>query len=197
MLFSLVLCSLPTFAISGQYGISSDYMWRGISQSNGNPAINFGIEQQLGAGSYAGAWASTIDFNDDNNVELDLYGGYSIGGDNWNIDLGYIAYRYDHDNDLNFDEVYLSVAYGPVKVGSYHDEDNDRQYDFIDVSLPFLKFADVTLHYGDQDGFSDKSVNVEYALSDSMSIGVMVMSHIRNDNMEIEDAVSVHFVSKF
>lgn len=197
MLFSLVLCSLPTFAISGQYGISSDYMWRGISQSNGNPAINFGIEQQLGAGFYAGAWASTIDFNDDNNVELDLYGGYSIGGNNWNIDLGYIAYRYDHDNDLNFDEVYLSVAYGPVKVGSYHDEDNDRQYDFIDVSLPFLKFADVTLHYGDQDGFSDKSVNVEYALSDSMSIGVMVMSHIRNDNMEIEDAVSVHFVSKF
>ena len=164
MLFSLVLCSLPTFAISGQYGISSDYMWRGISQSNGNPAINFGIEQQLGAGFYAGAWASTIDFNDDNNVELDLYGGYSIGGNNWNIDLGYIAYRYDHDNDLNFDEVYLSVAYGPVKVGSYHDEDNDRQYDFIDVSLPFLKFADVTLHYGDQDGFSDKSVNVEYAL---------------------------------
>ena len=82
-------------------------------------------------------------------------------------------------------------------MGSYHDEDNDRQYDFIDVSLPFLKFADVTLHYGDQDGFSDKSVNVEYALSDSMSIGVMVMSHIRNDNMEIEDAVSVHFVSKF
>ena len=91
MLFSLVLCSLPTFAISGQYGISSDYMWRGISQSNGNPAINFGIEQQLGVGFYAGAWASTIDFNDDNNVELDLYGGYSIGGNNWNIDLGYIA----------------------------------------------------------------------------------------------------------
>ena len=37
------LISGPSFAMSGHYGLSSDYMWRGVSQSDGKPAINFSL----------------------------------------------------------------------------------------------------------------------------------------------------------
>ena len=70
-------------------------------------------------------------------------------------------------------------------------------YEFVDVTLPFIDFADVTLHYGDYETVIDKSISIDYSLSDSMTLGVMIMDNVRNDGVSLGDAVSVHFNSKF
>ena len=64
--------------LSGEYGISSDYMWRGVSQSDGKPSVYACADQAIAQGFYVGGCASSIDFNNDSKVELDLYGGYSL-----------------------------------------------------------------------------------------------------------------------
>lgn len=101
---------------------TSDYVFRGFSQTNEDPAIQGGID--LTAGSfYAGTWASTVDFGDDTDAEIDLYGGYrtEAGGFEW--DLGVAGYFYAGEPsgaDYNFFEVLASVsrAVGPATVGA-------------------------------------------------------------------------------
>jgi uncharacterized protein (TIGR02001 family) len=59
-------------------------VWRNVSQSNYDLAIQGGIDVTTSSGFYVGTWASSIDFNDasDANVEVDVYGGYrfDLGG---------------------------------------------------------------------------------------------------------------------
>jgi len=183
--------------LSGHYGISSDYMWRGISQSDGKPSVHACLEQAVGQGFYVAGCASSVDFNNDAKVEFDLRGGYSLSKGDFRMDLGYVSYRYHDQKSLNFEEKYLVLGYGPIDIGHASGEDLAPDYDWVDLKLPFIDFADVTLHYGDYDGVKDKSVNIEYALSDSMSLGLMVMSNVRDSNVSLGDAVSLHFTSKF
>ena len=65
-------------------GATTDYRFRGISQSDQSPAVQGSIDFKSESGFFAGAWASNIDFNDDGlitdgdtKVELDLYAGFS------------------------------------------------------------------------------------------------------------------------
>ncbi|MEL6473492.1 MAG: TorF family putative porin [Pseudomonadota bacterium] len=122
---------------SGNVTLTSDYVWRGISQSNEDLAIQGGFDYANGM-FYAGTWASSIDFEDgsDSNVELDLYGGLAgefEGGVAW--DVGVIGYLYpDSDaEDLDFVELYGGLGYafeGGVEVGgyAYFDPDNENLY---------------------------------------------------------------------
>lgn len=61
---------------TGNASLTSDYTWRGVSSSNGDPAIQGGFDYANGA-LYAGVWASTIDFGDasDANLEVSYYAG--------------------------------------------------------------------------------------------------------------------------
>ena len=60
--------------------LTSDYRYRGISQTRLKPAIQAGVDYALPAGFYIGAWASNIkwikDAGGDASVEIDVYGGY-------------------------------------------------------------------------------------------------------------------------
>ena len=72
----LATCTLPAFAdVSGYLGYTSDYMWRGVSQTMGKGAMqgNLMIEKN---GLYGGVWASQVDFGDEATYEMDFYAGY-------------------------------------------------------------------------------------------------------------------------
>jgi uncharacterized protein (TIGR02001 family) len=60
-------------------GATTDYKFRGQSQSQTNPAVFGGVDYVDESGFFAGAWASTVDFNDfaETYMELDLYAGYT------------------------------------------------------------------------------------------------------------------------
>jgi uncharacterized protein (TIGR02001 family) len=79
-------------------GIVSDYVFRGVSQSNKDIAFQGGVDYAFGdSGFYAGAWGSNVDFQDMDgpNIELDAYVGYNTDlGDKFNLDVMVTRYTY-------------------------------------------------------------------------------------------------------
>lgn len=116
----------PPISFTGNVAITSDYVFRGLSQSNSDFALQGGFDLTSTAGFYAGTWLSSIDFNDasDANVEADIYAGYTrpIGSTGLSYNVGVYGYLYPDVNDganFNFYEVYggLSYAVGKFTLG--------------------------------------------------------------------------------
>ncbi len=108
--------------VSWNAAVTSDYVFRGVSQTQENPAISAGVDLTNGA-FYAGAWASNVDFGDDSDAEVDLYGGWRPEVAGWALDLGGVAYLYTGQPDgADYDYVELkaaaSRAVGPATVGA-------------------------------------------------------------------------------
>lgn len=103
---------------TGNVAIVSDYVFRGVTQSMQDPAIQGGLDWDSGAGVYLGAWASSIEFGDDASMELDLYGGYRGAIDNFTYDVGFLYYAYPASSAPGYDfwEVYGKAGYnfGPA-----------------------------------------------------------------------------------
>ena len=55
-------------AFTGNFGIASQYIFRGLSQTNGKPAIQGGLDYSHASGFYAGTWLSNISWFTDQNA---------------------------------------------------------------------------------------------------------------------------------
>lgn len=111
--------------VASNVGIVSDYLFRGISQSHGKPAVQGGVDYSHSSGFYLGAWGSSITWVKDwlgkGRTEIDLYGGYknSFAGGDWNYDFGAIAYNYPGKGaaiatvlaNPNTQEIYAGLGY--------------------------------------------------------------------------------------
>lgn len=105
LLTAALSVSTSTWAVDGSFTLSgvTDYRYRGISQTAGDPAIQGSLDLTWNNGFYAGVWASNIDFEDDADIEIDWYGGYSWTiSDTVGLDLlanyySYPAYSADGD----------------------------------------------------------------------------------------------------
>lgn len=82
-------------------GVVSDYLFRGISQTKGAPAIQGGFDYSHSSGLYAGTWLSSISWVGDTQggsypTEIDLYAGLknAIGTTDFGYDVGVISYNY-------------------------------------------------------------------------------------------------------
>jgi uncharacterized protein (TIGR02001 family) len=111
--------------------LTSDYVFRGVTQTNYDPALQAGLTYTFGdSGIYVGGWASNVDFADPigPDIEFDSFIGWSHDiNDEWNIDLSAVYYSYFGDRDgygsIDFVEVIgkagwkemltLTVAYAP------------------------------------------------------------------------------------
>jgi uncharacterized protein (TIGR02001 family) len=112
----------PDNEVSFNAAVTSDYRYRGISQSRLKPAVQAGADYTNNpTGLYLGTWASTIhwikDSGGDGNVELDLYGGKRgeiVPGVSY--DVGALYYLYPSNGlptSANTFELYGQVGYGP------------------------------------------------------------------------------------
>jgi uncharacterized protein (TIGR02001 family) len=116
-------------AIAYNVGVVSEYRYRGIAQTKGDPALQGGVDYTNPNGFYAGAWASTIKWIKDLSVaggstkgpvELDIYGGYKFEAAGLGFDVGYLRYEYLNNTlknntaytNANTDEVYAAATYG-------------------------------------------------------------------------------------
>jgi len=113
---------------SGNVAITSDYVWRGVTQSAGDFAIQGGFDYSNGM-FYAGTWASNVDFGDatDTNIE-------------WDVGVIYYAYPDSSDTDLDFTEIYGALSYGLTEqlgVGGSVNYDPDNQNTFIEANAAF------------------------------------------------------------
>ena len=117
--FALLGLSSSAFAeVSMNIGVTSNYVWRGVSQTDDQPAISGGVDWSGASGLYAGAWASNVDFGPDTSpYELDLYGGYAGKVADFGYDVGLIYYTYEPDDDANFLELALSGSWKFLSAG--------------------------------------------------------------------------------
>jgi len=162
------------FEVSANLAITSNYVWRGMTQTANSPAVQGGIDLGYN-GFYLGTWGSNVEFGDtNNNLEADLYAGYKTSFSGVEIDLGYILYAYPNDHDaLNFDEAYIGLGYDFGMVGingkySFAVNSNVDTTDYWeiggDVELPME--ISLAASYGDYD-----EVGTNYLVSLSKSWG--------------------------
>ena len=152
----LGVVTLPAFAgVDGYLGYSSDYIWRGVSQTSGNAAMSGKLEVSKG-GLYGGVWASEVDFGDEATYEMDLFLGYELMvSDKFSLDVGVIQYNWDKGYD-DVEELFVKGNLKNLSVAYYVDmEDSDRDYMEMGLKLPFVKFMDVSVNYGMFDSEND------------------------------------------
>jgi len=112
----------PAITISGAATLTSDYRFRGVSQSDEGFAVQGGFTISHESGLYAGAWGSNLagwgTFGGAN-MELDLYAGYKLPVGEGTLDLGGTWFMYPSGADTtDFVEFYakLGGAAGPVSL---------------------------------------------------------------------------------
>lgn len=118
----VVPASAHTF--TSNVGLFSQYVFRGLTQTNEKPAIQGGFDYSHASGVYLGTWLSNISWFTDQNantiaapiplgapgvigapyianrnntasLEWDVYGGYkSSFATDWNYDIGFLRYEY-------------------------------------------------------------------------------------------------------
>jgi uncharacterized protein (TIGR02001 family) len=111
-----VLAAAPAAAADawgGSVAITTDYIYRGISQTDEQPAAQGGVQFQSPAGWNAGVWGSSVEFQNGSGIsyELDLHTGYAWGlSPDWSAQLGYVHYAYLNDGDAGYDYDELTAA---------------------------------------------------------------------------------------
>ncbi len=161
--------------VSSTVTLTSDYRFRGLTQSDEGPAAQAGIVVKHESGFYIGGWASSIS-NDSlpgyGEAETNLYGGFSKATDSGiGIDVGLLYYLYPDaatDVDTDFFEPYAALTYslGPVntKVGAAYawggqdgldftggKDDNLYLYADAAVGVPTTPFT-LNAHVGRSEG---------------------------------------------
>lgn len=167
---------------SGNVTLTSDYVFRGVTQTDGAPMIQGGFDFASDS-FYIGTWASGVDFGDGTSTEIDVYAGWTPTVGVFDLDLGAIYYWYPDapdDPSQNFVEVYAgagttlgefvdvgaSVAYSP----DFYLETGDAFYWSASAGIPLGESfgLDATVGYSDfQDAggdYTDYSVGLTTSL---------------------------------
>lgn len=113
--------------LTGNVGLFSEYVFRGLTQTNEKPALQGGFDYAHSSGIYAGVWASNVSWISDPcnvaanqaamlgcpsaSLEIDTYIGYknTFGKSDWGYDLGFLRYNYPGSYPPGY------AAFGAVK----------------------------------------------------------------------------------
>jgi uncharacterized protein (TIGR02001 family) len=138
------------FTTSGSVGLFSQYIFRGLTQTDRDPAMQGNFDINHTSGLYLGMWGSNVSWPRDiylttattgygtdtstfyksgGNLELDIYGGFKseIGKTGLGIDIGALQYYYpgqergrDSFAKINTTEVYGALSYGWLQAKYSH-----------------------------------------------------------------------------
>jgi uncharacterized protein (TIGR02001 family) len=165
MLFVLAPASDAQAGTSGSVTLTSDYLFRGVSQTNQEPAVQGGIEYAADNGLYVGTWGSNISWLSDmstpaapisSSLELDVYGGYrGKFSDSISYDVGALYYWYPGDFPSGFNSADTGEIYAGVTVGPFAHATFGAKYSYALTDL--FGYAD-----SDGSGYLDLNANWEF-----------------------------------
>lgn len=133
---------------SANIGVTSNYVFRGLTQTDDQAAVQGGLDYAHESGLYLGTWASNVDFDGFTGYELDGWVGFAGAFEQLNYDLGYIYYAYPGSRDLkdsDFGEIYLNLNVDMLTVGVFYvvhtesavrDQFDDAVYYYGSLDLP-------------------------------------------------------------
>jgi uncharacterized protein (TIGR02001 family) len=164
-------CALAAPSQAGDWSanaaMTSNYIWRGLTQTENEAAVQGGIDYSHESGFYAGTWASNVNYGagDVYSYEHDIYAGFAFDTGDISWDFGYLYYNYDKEAEFDFGEVYGSVGIGAFSATLYvlanteADEGPDQDFGFgqafygsLDYGFTVGNGVDVGLHLGYHDG---------------------------------------------
>ncbi|WP_309646559.1 TorF family putative porin [Phenylobacterium sp.] len=175
------------FDFSFNVGAASDYVFRGVSQTDENPQVFGGVDATIGGIGYAGVWISNVDFGGDTNGEVDIYAGVKPTLGPINLDLGVVYYGYLNqasgaDEDYVEWKVAGSTAVGPATVGAvfFYSSDffggtGEATYFELNGSAPVAEKVSVSGAIGKQNvegpfDYTTWNLGVGYALTDKVGL---------------------------
>lgn len=189
-LLGFAVLGSPAYAdVSSTITLSTDYDFRGITQTAGDPALSASLDWSTEPGLYVGAWASNVDWGPgaDADVEIDLYGGFrgSISED-FGFDVGAVYYLYEPGgDDSDFAEVYGSLTYKIVSAKLWYAWDfnntgDSATYLEANAAIPLPQEFSLGLHAGYSDGdFWDAGPDgsyIDWSIGVSRSFGNFALS---------------------
>ena len=125
---------------SANVAVTTDYVFRGISQSDGAPAIQGGIDYEHQSGFAAGVWASSVDDSvGDAGLEIDIYASYTGTVNEYGYSVGFINYRYpggDTGTDTDVSEFFIGGTYKNLAL-TYYIGDSDLDADYLEFTANF------------------------------------------------------------
>ena len=134
---------------TGNVALATDYIFRGVSQTQERPAIQGGFDAAFDNGLYAGVWASNVNFGTDASTEIDFYGGYAgqFGCASCGYKIGFIYYDYDGDPQFDYVEAALAFTWGGLTAGLnwspeyLGDGTTDALGDEVELYYPYLNYT--------------------------------------------------------
>jgi len=164
-------------SLSYNLAVTSNYVWRGVTQTNDKAAIQGGIDYKKGM-FYAGAWASNVDFDYGDNgadTELDLYMGLTPSAGDFAFDFGAIAYTYPGSGGDVISELKAAVSHpmgkGTIGAAMYLDAETlEDPYYEVNASYPLTDKWSVSGALGNYEmyGYTTKNIGVTYAINDTL-----------------------------
>jgi uncharacterized protein (TIGR02001 family) len=173
LLGMLTLGQASDWSTSGNLALTSDYVFRGITQTDTGPALQVGVDVNHSKGFLAGAWVSNVDKDSYANasMEVDLYIGWNTTLGAGGTDFTFKALRMNYpgtdfsDNNTNEFSAYFGrqVGLASLSVGATYSNDSFGlgKYRYLDgsVSMP-LGPTTIGLHVGMND--FDNIVDLDY-----------------------------------
>jgi uncharacterized protein (TIGR02001 family) len=185
-LFLTTAGSVQAQDLSANFGVSNNYIWRGLTQSINEVAASGGIDYSASNGFYVGTWASNVSYAADDvfSYEHDIYAGFSGEAGDVSYDIGYLYYNYDDEAQFDFSEVYGSISFSGFTLGAYiladteADEGPGQDFGFGEATYVYLDYAteiseglELGLHVGRHEGDFNEAFNgvpgdyVDYSIS--------------------------------
>lgn len=170
-LVALAMLAPAHAGVSGSAALASDYVFRGVSQTNGDPAVQAGVEYAADSGFYAGTWGSNVSWLSDysaagtsvsNSLELDAYAGYRGKlGDRVSYDVGALYYWYPGDYPAGFNSPDTGEVYAGLTVAAT---------DALSVGAKYSHAVTDLFGYVDSDGSGYLDVSATLALGGGWSL---------------------------
>ena len=165
------LSGLAQAELSANIGATSNYVWRGQTQTQDQAAISGGIDYNHDSGFYAGTWVSNIDWGTaGSGEELDLYLGFSGEASGIGYDVGAIRYVYPSIDNSDFTELYGNVTvFSMLTVGLAYTIDGESGGAYDSGDLYYYGSASFDLGDGWSVGGTlghysfDKATNSDYS----------------------------------
>ena len=171
---SLSSFSFSEVSLSGNVALTTDYVWRGMTQNDGDPSVSGGFDLEDDSGFYFGVWAANVLADDKDgdalgsgSLELDAYLGYSWSfNDDAGYDIGYIAYTYPGYDSWDFEEAYISFDFFGVYVTYAAGEGIANNYGEVGYSVDAGP-GTFNISYGEYEDTGDNTlVGYDWSIAD-------------------------------
>ncbi len=200
-------------SLTANVAASSNYYWRGITQSDDQAAVSGGLDYATDSGFYMGTWLSNIDFGEaaSTSYEMDLYAGFGGTAGEIGYDVGYIYYAYpDAADDIGFGEVYGSLSWQWLSAGASYllnaeddaTSEEDMLYLELNASFPVFTDTELAFHlghssgdtvrewYGEDDSYLDYGVSISKA---GFTLGLLQTDLDADDDLKAYVSYSMDF----